>query len=119
MRDSYSSLGAAHQHPPCQTSAALVTHVVVVVLDGLSREVEHGPGHDAFPDEVADFKVRRQHRLRVLVLGDTRTGHAYGVNVTKSETSKRRLWEATGGQAELQLRSTSDLRSEDQHVSRV
>lgn len=51
------------------------THVVVVVLDGLACEVEHGPGNDALADEVADLEVCGQDGLRVFVLDtDTQSG---------------------------------------------
>lgn len=33
------------------------THIIVIILYGLSCEVEHSPGYDALTDEVADFKV--------------------------------------------------------------
>lgn len=49
-------------------SLTVGTHIVVVVLDGLPREVEHGPGHDALADEMADFKVCGEESLRVFVL---------------------------------------------------
>lgn len=44
------------------------THIVVIVLYGLSCEVEHSPRYDALPDEVANFKVCSQDRLRVFIL---------------------------------------------------
>ena len=49
-----------------------MTHVIVVVLDGLAGEVQHGPGNDALTDEVSDLEVCRQDRLRVLILKGTR-----------------------------------------------
>ena len=48
------------------------THVVVVILYSLSREVEHGPRNNTLTDEVADFKVGGQNGLRVVVLEKSR-----------------------------------------------
>ena len=48
-----------------------MTHVIVVILDGLPGEVQHGPRNDALADEVSDLKVCRQDRLRVLILRGT------------------------------------------------
>lgn len=39
------------------------THVVIVILDGLPREVEHGPGDDPLTDEMADLKVCSEDSL--------------------------------------------------------
>lgn len=44
------------------------THIVIVILDGLSCEVEHSPRYNALTDEVANFKVCSQDRLRVFIL---------------------------------------------------
>lgn len=49
-------------------------YIIVVILDGLSCEVEHGPGNDALADEVTNLEVRSQHCLRVLVLTQTIRG---------------------------------------------
>ena len=44
------------------------THIIIVILDGLPREVQHSPGDDTLADEVADLKVSGEDSLCVLVL---------------------------------------------------
>lgn len=45
-----------------------ITHIVIVILNGLSCEVEHGSRYNALTNKMADFKVGSQNCLRVLVL---------------------------------------------------
>lgn len=49
------------------------THVVIIILDGLSGEVEHSTRHDMLADKVTDLKVRCQDGLRVLILNQIQT----------------------------------------------
>lgn len=39
------------------------THIIIIILYGLSCEVEHSPRYDTFTNEVTDFEVSCQNCL--------------------------------------------------------